>query len=104
MKARYSYQCQVCNYRLEFGSFRYAEVHHLRPLGEGGFDNEDNMLVLCPNHHAEFDYGLIGISGSDRSTVINNEGQIIGKLTMKQNHQLRIENIEYQLTRMHKKR
>jgi predicted restriction endonuclease len=34
------------------------EVHHLRPLGaeHKGLDNHGNMLVLCPNHHALFDY------------------------------------------------
>jgi nitrite reductase/ring-hydroxylating ferredoxin subunit len=40
-------------------SARYAEVHHLRPLGghHRGLDRQDNMLVLCPNHHALFDLG-----------------------------------------------
>lgn len=60
LKRRYDYQCQVCGeVLLGPDSARYAEVHHLRPLGghHRGLDRQDNMLVLCPNHHALFDLG-----------------------------------------------
>jgi predicted restriction endonuclease len=35
-------------------------VHHVQPLGgvHRGKDTNDNMLVVCPNHHAMFDYGI----------------------------------------------
>lgn len=61
LKALYDYKCQVCGLRIEpaSGSF-YIEVHHVRPLGGGhkGLDTHLNMLVLCPNHHAMFDFGI----------------------------------------------
>jgi hypothetical protein len=61
LKALYNYKCQVCGLRIEpaSGSF-YIEVHHIRPLGGGhkGHDTHSNMLVLCPNHHAMFDFGI----------------------------------------------
>ena len=61
LKALYDYKCQVCGLRIEpaSGSF-YIEVHHVRPLGGGhkGLDTHSNMLVLCPNHHAMYDFGI----------------------------------------------
>ena len=43
---------------------RYAEGHHLHPLGSAydGPDVRGNILVVCPTHHAEFDYGPIAIN------------------------------------------
>jgi len=100
MKIFYEYRCQVCNYRVDSGSNYYSEVHHLWPLGEGGPDTSDNMLVLCPNHHVEFDYGVIGIDPADGLSVINKSKNIIGKLTFKEGHRLKIEYVEFQLRRM----
>jgi putative restriction endonuclease len=61
LKALYDYKCQVCGLRIEpaSGNF-YIEVHHVRPLGgvHHGLDTYSNMLVLCPNHHAMFDFGI----------------------------------------------
>jgi putative restriction endonuclease len=61
LKALFDYKCQVCGLRIEptSGSF-YIEVHHVRPLGGShkGLDIHSNMLVLCPNHHAMFDFGI----------------------------------------------
>lgn len=63
LKSLYGFACQVCgcDFRVETApnSF-YIEVHHIRPLGgvHAGSDNQANMLVLCPNHHAMFDYGI----------------------------------------------
>jgi hypothetical protein len=62
IKEEYQFQCQVCGKRLEItpGVF-YAESHHIQPLGgeHKGPDVRDNILCLCPNHHALFDYFAI---------------------------------------------
>ena len=59
VKRLYQFQCQVCGVRLEIepGVF-YAEAHHLKPLGgvHEGEDVKENVICLCPNHHALFDY------------------------------------------------
>lgn len=41
----------------------YSEVHHIRPLGppHDGPDESANMLVLCPNHQADFDNDVVQI-------------------------------------------
>jgi 5-methylcytosine-specific restriction enzyme A len=35
----------------------YLEVHHKKPLAEGGEDTMDNAIALCPNCHREAHYG-----------------------------------------------
>ncbi|MBI4233493.1 MAG: HNH endonuclease [Chloroflexi bacterium] len=68
LKSLYDFRCQVCEgtFRLSSGS-RYAECHHLRPLGRphGGEDTEKNIMVLCPNHHAMMDLGVLAIRPHD---------------------------------------
>jgi predicted restriction endonuclease len=56
------------------GGGRYAETHHIRPLGRNhkGIDKETNMIVLCPNHHAMMDFGAIAIH-PDQLTIISPE-------------------------------
>lgn len=36
----------------------YLEVHHIRPLAEGGPDTVDNAAALCPACHRELHYGF----------------------------------------------
>lgn len=64
MKTRYGHLCQVCRTPVILAdSFRYAEGHHLRPLGGPhlGPDVSGNIIVLCPNHHVMFDRGAIAV-------------------------------------------
>lgn len=35
----------------------YVEVAHIQPVCKGGQSVIGNLLVLCPNHHKEFDVG-----------------------------------------------
>jgi hypothetical protein len=64
LKALYEHRCQVCQRRLELGREKYyCEAHHLRPLGREhrGPADMSNVVILCPNHHAEFDFFLFAI-------------------------------------------
>ncbi|MCP3959751.1 MAG: HNH endonuclease [bacterium] len=54
-------RCELCEQDAPFlrasdGS-PYLEVHHRRPLGEGGEDTVENGQALCPNCHREVHYG-----------------------------------------------
>jgi hypothetical protein len=72
LKATYDYCCQVCGLRIQPEPGRYyAEVHHVRPLGgdHHGLDTHGNMLVLCPNHHAMFDFGIPHFIDSDHIMI-----------------------------------
>jgi hypothetical protein len=61
LKTLYDGRCQICGYGipLENGEM-YVEAHHVKPLGrDRGPDHPSNVLILCPNHHAEFEYEAI---------------------------------------------
>ena len=62
VKQLHNYRCQLCGetIRLADGS-GYAEGHHLRPLGKphDGPDVAENIVCVCPNHHASCDLGAI---------------------------------------------
>jgi predicted restriction endonuclease len=56
-------QCAVCGYD------RHFEVCHVRALKDfpatvavSVVNQQDNLIALCPNHHWEFDNGLLDIS------------------------------------------
>lgn len=66
LKQQYENKCQICGQRIKLpnGSF-YSEGHHLQKLGgvHQGPDIKENIIILCPYYHAEFDYGSIAIQG-----------------------------------------
>jgi hypothetical protein len=78
VKALHRYKCQLCDYSMVLpdGSY-YAEAHHIRPLGNphNGPDVVENILCLCPNHHAELDYGVYRIEPTDLTMIT---GHVIG--------------------------
>ncbi len=62
LKLLHGNQCQICGQSIPLPNDQtYSEAHHIRPLGEphNGPDVEENILILCPNHHAMYDYGSI---------------------------------------------
>jgi len=65
VKLIHDYKCQICGEAIVLrDGTRYAEAHHIKPLGltHGGPDIFENILCLCPNHHVELDYGVRAIS------------------------------------------
>lgn len=100
LKRHYGCACQVCGNRIEVkrGTF-YCEGHHLRPLGRDhkGKDVPGNIVILCPTHHAEFDFFLFAILGSGSRRALehmtrkleNQEAQITVS------HAIDQENIDY---------
>jgi len=52
------YACQICSTKIlkADGSF-YIEAAHIHPKKDRGEETPENILILCPNHHKEFDYG-----------------------------------------------
>lgn len=63
LKQLYRNKCQICGKVIKLKSQDYSQAHHLRPLGapHEGPDDKANIMILCPNHHVEFDYGSIAI-------------------------------------------
>lgn len=54
---RANQQCEWCEEPLDA-----PEVHHIRPRSEGGTNDPENLIVLCPNCHNKADSGLISRS------------------------------------------
>ncbi|PKV51907.1 5-methylcytosine-specific restriction protein A [Aquimarina sp. MAR_2010_214] len=52
------YKCQICSHSIKKkdGSY-YIEAAHIEPKHLGGNELPNNIILLCPNHHKEFDYG-----------------------------------------------
>ena len=64
LKIEYDNRCQICNQKIKLPNGKYySEGHHIQQLGHAhrGPDVKGNIIILCPFHHAEFDYGAIGI-------------------------------------------
>ncbi|MDX2240484.1 MAG: winged helix-turn-helix domain-containing protein [Leptolyngbyaceae cyanobacterium bins.302] len=82
LKRKYKYYCQVCKRRISISeSIYYAEVHHIQPLGGGhnGLDLEENMIVLCPNHHAMFDFGIPQFLSNEKVRIRDKEYELLVK-------------------------
>lgn len=52
-----------------------AAAHHIQPLGipYNGPDVIGNILCLCPNHHAELDYGVRALTVAGLSHLDGHE-------------------------------
>jgi len=67
LKALYRNTCMLCGKQTVIGvnpSKYYSEASHIKPVGQphNGPDRKDNMLILCPEHHLQFDYGVLSIT------------------------------------------
>jgi 5-methylcytosine-specific restriction enzyme A len=69
----YSGRCQICRYdpRNRYGR-RLCHGHHIHWLSRGGDDDLDNLVLVCPNHHAAvhmddapFDYASLQFTYSN---------------------------------------
>ncbi len=54
----------------------YVEVAHIQPVSQGGRSVIGNIVVLCPNHHKEMDYGTLEITAQTPERVC---GRLNGK-------------------------
>jgi HNH endonuclease len=75
LKAAYENRCMFCGELLAVSASpeqHYSEAAHIKPLGapHNGPDTLPNLLVLCPNHHLQFDYGILRLQLRDGEYVI----------------------------------
>lgn len=72
LKKEHKGKCQICGKQIILPSGEnYSEGHHLKKLGgiHQGPDIKSNIIILCPNHHAEFDYGVIAIDPNSKKII-----------------------------------
>lgn len=99
LKIYYKNKCQVCKHNV---AVNYSEVHHIWPISEGGDDDFDNMIVLCPNHHVMFDLAMIKFDEKNYSNVIVLDEKLIKKIYFLKEHKINPKNIEHNNIRIRK--
>lgn len=75
IKKFYDYKCQVCNTSIKKknGDF-YIEAAHITAKRLKGHETLDNIILLCPNHHKEFDLGKTEITKAKDQIILNLNG------------------------------
>ena len=64
------HECQICSkVIITKDGHKYIEAAHIDPKSEKGKETPDNILLLCPNCHKEFDLG-------DRKTISRSKTEI----------------------------
>ncbi|MFD5461438.1 YDG/SRA domain-containing protein [Kitasatospora sp. NPDC127059] len=96
VKTTHDFTCQVCGIRLQTPIGAYAEAAHIRGLGQphDGPDVTGNVLCLCPNHHALFDFGMLSIA-DDLTITDLAAGTTIGRLREAVNHRIDRDHLAY---------
>lgn len=70
LKKLRSYKCQMCGKSIKMANGNlYVEGAHIKPKSKNGFEKPNNILILCPNHHKEFDFGVRRIHQHDYEIV-----------------------------------
>jgi hypothetical protein len=104
IKILYQNECQICNQKIKLQENDYSEAHHIKPLGRHrGPDSADNIIILCPNHHVEFDYGVIAINPNTLEIIHKDDKNIFINKNIKlhPSHRLNKEYLEYHLNNIY---
>ncbi|WP_244302253.1 HNH endonuclease [Streptomyces viridosporus] len=89
-------RCQVCGLQLSTHFSTYSEAAHIRGLGRphNGPDKLSNLLVLCPNHHVQFDALAIYVD-TDDTVRMTADGTPIGQLRRHHAHPINEAHLRY---------
>jgi putative restriction endonuclease len=70
LKLYRDFKCQICYTQIKKknGGF-YIEAAHIKPKHMEGSEIPENILILCPNHHKEFDYGKLEIINHTKEKI-----------------------------------
>lgn len=100
LKEKYGHRCQLCSYRLRNSNDGYySEAHHIRPYNKihRGDDSVRNLIILCPNCHAQFDDLYFAINPDDMLVhcAFEDEDYHMESLYFIEGHTLGREYLEY---------
>ncbi len=104
IKFNYDYKCQICGKSIKLKNGKYIEAHHIQPLGghHEGPDIESNIIILCPNHHTEFDYGVIAINPESLTVIhMDKNNHFNDKELMFKYHKLDEKYLKYHLNKIY---
>jgi HNH endonuclease len=70
LKILRNFECQICSTKIEkSGGGYYIEAAHIKAKSDKGRETPDNILILCPNHHKEFDFGERQILSHSKDSI-----------------------------------
>lgn len=101
LRRQYDNECQLCGYRLRKANGEYySEAHHIQPYNKfhRGDDNSNNLIVLCPNCHTQFDdlYYAIHPETQKVHCILGEDDQYhLEILAMREGHTLNNKYLEY---------
>jgi predicted restriction endonuclease len=81
LKILREYKCQICGIIIPIRNGKYyIEAAHITPKSLKGNELPPNILILCPNHHKEFDFSEVIIKYRNDSEIkfeMNNNQYVI---------------------------
>jgi hypothetical protein len=97
IKRLYENTCQVCGKRrLKNDDEGHSNVYHLKPLADDGPDVPENVVVVCPNHHADFENGMLRVDPETLEIDHEYESDVSGsKLLLEDEHDVEPEYLKY---------
>ena len=100
LKRHYDNRCQFCAKRLPVSESQYySEAAHIRGLGDPhhGPDATSNMLILCPNHHLQFDRGVLRLRkiGSHYQILSKSNGDPLNGKMIEMKHGVSDNHVQY---------
>ena len=97
IKELYEDKCFICGNAIRLKHSSYSEAAHIKPLGgkHDGPDECKNMIVLCPNHHIEFDFGVVTIDPKTLKVVHRDEENPFSGRRVTLRHELNKAHLEY---------
>jgi predicted restriction endonuclease len=64
------FKCQICSTTImKKDRSKYIEAAHIKAKRLKGRETLDNIILLCPNHHKEFDFGNLEIKLHDKRQI-----------------------------------
>lgn len=70
IKVLRNFKCQICGLSiLKRDGSKYVEAAHIIPKHKMGKENAQNIILLCPNHHKEFDLGHCEIKKHTKNKI-----------------------------------
>ena len=71
IKVMKEFKCQICGTTiLKKDGSNYVEAAHIKPKHQKGRETPDNIILLCPNHHKEFDIGDRRVISQDINHIV----------------------------------
>lgn len=99
LKRRYEHECMVCgDRRRRTPGAGHARVHHPMPIGDahGGPVEAANTVVVCPNHRADFEFGLLTVDPRTNEIEHAYESAVSGRtLATAEGHDLGAQYLAY---------